>query len=110
VTESVGSAKLVIYCRPDTPLVNETHAVDPMASRGASLGRVALVWVEGNKYLIWHEALHTLGAEDCYEHATGVHNCGLDGCVMQRAPTAATVRPWPFLCPANVRRLVTHCG
>lgn len=110
VSESCTAGKLVIYCRPDTPLVCETHAADPMAARGASRGRVALVWVEGNKHLIWHEALHTLGAEDCYHHATGQPSCELNGCIMQRAPSAATVRRWPFLCPGNVRRVVAHHG
>lgn len=108
VAETSRTGKLVIYCRPDTPLVCEAHAVDPMASRGASLGRVALVWVEGNKYLIWHEALHTLGAEDCYDRTTAAPNCGFDGCIMQRAPSEASVRPWPFLCPDNVKRVVAN--
>lgn len=73
---------------------------------GASNGPLALVYGSADKYVIWHEALHLLGARDCYDTSDPWQNpgptCELPNCLMQYAPTSEAVRDWPFLCQNNL--------
>lgn len=58
-----------------------------------------------DKYIIWHEMLHLLGAYDCYDLSKNERgpNCDLPNCIMQYEATMANVGKWPFLCNGNLQ-------
>lgn len=74
----------------------------------------AAVYQRDNKFVVWHEALHLLGADDCYEENNPYQkkpDCDFPDGIMQYAPTQENVRDWPFLCNKNVsliQRKVEH--
>jgi predicted nucleotidyltransferase len=59
--------KLLVYCRPDSQIANVARRENPSALYGAACGSFAAVYRLDYKVTIWHEALHLLGADDCYE-------------------------------------------
>ena len=77
----------------------------PSSSGGVTNGRVAFVYGACDEHVLWHEALHTLGAEDCYDVEDQGPTCERDNCIMQYAPTKCNVGEWPFLCGDNVKRI-----
>ena len=70
-------------------------------------GPLAVCWTVPDKFIVWHEALHLLGADDCYDLETHRATCELPHCIMQFEPTANTVRSRPFLCKKVLDRLRT---
>ncbi len=108
--------QVILACPDDHDLAQSTRANNPQAIWGGALGPLALVYRPENKFLVWHEAMHLLGAQDCYDNA-GRRTCLLDNCLMQYVPCKHTVEDWPFLCDANVQRvreriqqLRSNCG
>ena len=98
---------LILCCPANSLIAQQVRSRNPLAQWGGKLGRLALVWQTGNKHLIWHEALHLLGAEDCYDGESTEGNCEKEPrCIMQYAPTEKSVAPWPeCLCLGTVSRL-----
>jgi len=105
---SVSEGNRFVICRPpDHLLANRARAENSLARWGLSWpNMLALVYhsVGGlpNRYIAWHEALHALGADDCYDLETQAPTCDLQGCVMQYAPTESTVARWPYICASNL--------
>ncbi len=98
------SANLVVLCPPDSAL----HAIAlqsyPSALWGISNAGLAVIYNLDNKYVVWHETLHILGADDCYDLDKGNRgpNCELNNCIMQYEATKENVGTWPFLCKKNI--------
>lgn len=99
--------RLLIYCSPSSAVAQVAQAENPNACWGASLrGFFSAVYDLGNKPILWHETLHLLNAEDCYDdrNPSVPTGCELgDRCIMQWAPTSRTINEWPFLCTRNVK-------
>lgn len=68
-------------------------------------GPLAVCWEVPDKFIVWHEVLHLLGADDCYDESTHARTCELANCIMQFEPTSASVGGWPFLCKRVLGRL-----
>ena len=98
---------LLVYCSKDDHLAKSARASNPSAEWGATCGRLAVIWIKNNEKLIWHEALHLLGAVDCYDKDTLVDRCEKEpGCIMGYAPTNKSVTEWPdCLCLGTADRL-----
>lgn len=71
---------------------------------GARIGPLAMVWQEGNPHVLWHEALHLLGAEDCYDELRRP-TCGTPACIMHYAPWPTDPPLGLSICPKNVAKL-----
>ncbi len=106
---------LMIYCRADSNVARAAKR----ESQGAFWGLcseppfplVVAVYKRGNKYILWHEALHLFGVEDCHEGSKNPSpTCELPRCIMQYEPTGDNVGPWPFLCQENIRRIQAWDG
>lgn len=98
-------APLLVRCPPDSRIALVAKKEHPIAKWGITCNRVySLVYRMNNKYIVWHEVLHLLGANDCYcpKRPEAPRACGLAGCIMQYAPTQRKVAAWPFLCSASV--------
>jgi len=100
---------LLVCCTVGHSLAKLCVKTNPNFVWGAATQPVAIVYELSNKYIIWHELLHTLGAEDCYDKNDPASNpgptCECPNCIMQYAPTHNNVTQWPFLCEANVRKI-----
>jgi len=48
-----------------------------------------------NKSTIWHEALHLLGLDECYDENTLGRNCNCETCVMQYGLPLRVDEKWP---------------
>jgi hypothetical protein len=78
-----------------------TLQLPPHAAWGAAVpGLAGIVTNLSNKYVLWHEVLHVLGADDCYDEKTGVTLCHLgEASIMKYAPENHV---WPFLCERRI--------
>jgi len=76
---------------------------NPDALWGSAYGALGLIYHRVDRYITWHEALHLLGAEDCYDLPDKGPTCELSNCIMQYIPCLSTVGAWPFICEENVR-------
>ena len=99
---------LVVCCRRDSALAMSAVEANPTAIWGARCGQFAAVY-RHDPYVIWHEVLHLLGAQDCYPpdapEEDRLPTCGNQNCIMQYAPTNDRVGYPPFLCAVNVERM-----
>lgn len=98
---------LLVYCKPNTVIVQaaKKQAKDEgevCPNWGYNISRLSAVYNLVNKYILWHEALHLWGADDCHYRGNPGPTCGLSNCIMQYKPTKDTVRQWPFLCQKNI--------
>ena len=99
---------LLVCCRRDAIPAKAIRASNPMAQWGGTCAkRLAVVWQQ-DKYVIWHEILHLLGATDCYTQDDAGPTCELGNCIMQYQPCKHNVDQWPFICKANVRQIQNH--
>jgi hypothetical protein len=90
---------VLAYCPPDHPAARAAQRRLLRAAWGISLsGVLSLAYSKGNEYLLWHEALHLLGAQDHYDTTTLRPTCDLRNCVMQYAPTSESIGSGPVLC------------
>ena len=96
--------KVLVACRPDHEFARGIKQKRPAAAWGVAFvgGPFGVIYNLSNKYLVWHEALHLLGADDCYDQSNQGPTCEHTSCIMQYVPTAQTVGEWPFLCTENV--------
>jgi hypothetical protein len=102
-------AHVTVYC-PDLshPAVRAARKMLEHAAWGISLaGTLSVSYAPANPYLLWHETLHLLGAQDHYDRTTFRTTCGLPTCIMQYAPSAQTVGANPFLCKPTTTILRT---
>ena len=102
--------RLLVYCPGESHIAKVAIRSANIQSWGLTDDFFAAVYKQGNKWIIWHEALHTLGADECYDKKTlkPKPNCTLGpSCVMQYVHTnpKKTLAKWPFLCKENVRLL-----
>jgi hypothetical protein len=108
-----GMARVIVVINNDHPLATSTRQHEPHALYGCNVDGRALVYGNIDRRVIWHEALHTLGAEDCYDEKTPEENpgptCGFSNCIMQYIPTRISVGKWPFLCQENIERVQESC-
>ena len=72
-------------------------------------GRYAFVWEPENKFIVWHEAMHLLWADDCY-NATGQTTCEESCCIMQYIPCEKNCCGDLHLCSSNVRCVTANLG
>ena len=100
-------ANLIVLCNLDSRLKKLSLKSNRDALWGGTAGCLAAVYQLDNEYILWHEALHMLGAEDCYDMSVGLRgpNCGLPNCIMQYEATKSNVGDWPFLCNENINRI-----
>jgi len=106
-------AKLLVYCSSDNQIAlaakSEAARMNkPPPLWGAANSPLAAAYKVGSKVAIWHEALHLLGLDDCYEEDNPRKkkpHCKLNGCIMEYAPPESTCENWPFLCERNVKKL-----
>jgi len=100
-------SRLFILCSPHGRIAALAQKQSPNARWGISSTQVSATYCLDNEYIVWHEALHLLGAEDCYDLSKGDRgpNCECKNCSMQYAPTKQTVNRWPFLCGGNMDRI-----
>ena len=105
--------RLVVGCRPDDTLSAAATSIDPHAYWGLAVIKcVALIYRLNNRHIIWHEALHTLDAVDCYSLPDQGPTCDQRNCIMQYAPDNCTVGAWPWLCQRNsdrIRSFIERC-
>ncbi len=95
--------RLLIYCRPNSSLANAARKGP--AIWGATCGFFSAVYPPGDllnnrdrlnsKFAIWHETLHLLGLDDCYDENTCRRNCNCETCVMQWQPPQGVDENWP---------------
>jgi len=103
---------LCVYCPDSTCAAAEAGRRRlPHAFWGINFaGRLSLTYVKGNRFALWHETLHLLGAQDHYDPQSFQTTCGIPTCVMQFAPDARTVEEGKFLCPETLKVLRKTCG
>lgn len=95
----IGAFGLYVYCPSDAPIAKAARKRLPRAAWGISIsGVLSLSYGGHNKHILWHEALHLLGAQDHYTLGREGVTCELPQCLMQYAPDARTVGAGPMLC------------
>lgn len=98
-------AKLLVYCSPDSRIALAAQKNAPHAELGAACGFLAAVYSLNNKSTIFHEALHLLGADDCYienQPCQKKPDCNFERCIMDYNPTEQWCENWPFICDKNI--------
>ena len=97
---------VTVFCDPTHPAASAAQKRVRHARWGLSLqGVLSLTYVTGNKYALWHETLHLLGAQDHYDPATFRGTCELPSCLMQYAPSSQVIGDQPFLCSQTLEIL-----
>jgi hypothetical protein len=100
---------MLIYLRPDSSIAeNVRRAVKRntgLDNWGVTSGHTTLVY-KHNKWIIWHEALHLLGVDECYDVKTRIRkpDCNCETCIMQYEPSEKWVGEWS-LCDKNIEVL-----
>ena len=92
---------VLLACPENHELARVAEADNRKAVWGGVLGRLGLTYRPEARHVVWHEALHLLGAKDCYELPDEGPNCGTAKCIMRYVPREDTVGEWPFLCQSN---------
>jgi len=99
---------MVLGCTPDHEFARKARHQFPDGLWGVACDRFTLCYFCENPYSVWHETLHTLGAEDCYDLETKRTTCECAGCLMQYAAAEDTIGDWPWLCRANQERIRSY--
>jgi hypothetical protein len=98
------------FCKGEESFVSAARLSNPDAEWGpAERGVFALAWEPGNKFLIWHEVLHLLYAQDCYD-SKGRTTCGEDQCIMQYIPNSANCGESIRICGNNITQIIKNLG
>jgi hypothetical protein len=100
--------RILLYCPGYSALAEAVQRVEPNADWGANRGFLSMVWLRNVKQLVWHETLHLLGAEDCYDLTSPASRpkCLLEPrCLMQREPLRENCGDEPVLCRTNIALL-----
>ena len=99
------TAKLLVYCSPDSNIAIAAQRKVPHAEWGAMCAFLAAVYSLNNKIAIFHEALHLLGADDCYiedKPCQKKPDCNFERCIMDYNPPEQWCENWPFICDKNI--------
>ena len=94
--------QLLICCSQNHSLARKCRAESPTSVWGSSIGRIALAYNPDDHCTMWHELLHTLGAEDCYALPNRGPTCEHPQCIMQRETHTPVVNDCLPLCNKNV--------
>lgn len=100
--------RLLIYCNTKSHIAKAAiKQTDRLAKWGLCANDIGALYEHENKHILWHEALHLFGADDCYDsnNPFAGTTCELDKCIMQYAPREGRVRKWPFICKKNVKKI-----
>lgn len=105
-----GTLPVLIYCDPYSPIAKSIKQKQPRAEWGLYHEQISTVYRKGNKYILWHEALHLFDVDDCYDinNRNGPLKCELENCLMRYAPQQGKVARWPFLCKENIKLLKNY--
>ena len=106
--------RLLICCNHDHCLAKKCRDASPTAKWGlanwdpyAHFANLAVAYKLDSECAIWHELLHILGADDCYDmrdpDANPGPTCEHDQCIMQYAATTAIVNGRLPLCNENAK-------
>lgn len=93
--------RLIVGCREDDVLAKR---FDQPEWWGGNNNCLSVCWRIPDEFVVWHEALHLLGAKDCYDES-GRTTCELPKCIMQYVPCRENVGDWSFLCSENIQRV-----
>jgi len=118
ITENF-SAKLLVYCSSDSQIAQTakseaTCMKKPPPEWGATCWSFSAAYPPKDqlkrKFTIWHEALHLLGLDECYDENTLRRKCKCKTCVMQYKPPLGVDENWPSrlcdnLCGRQKRKL-----
>jgi len=99
------AAKLLVYCSPYSKIALAAQRKAPHAKWGATCAFLAAVYSLNNKIAIFHEALHLLGADDCYIDDKPYQkkpDCNFEHCIMDYNPPEQWCENWPFICDKNI--------
>lgn len=97
---------LSVSCSAEHPIACAARGAYPLARWGlCTAGVLAVTYHPGNRFILWHETMHLLGASDHYDNRTLATTCGEPGCLMQYAPSDETVTEETCLCPETLRVL-----
>ena len=101
------ASSLLVLCDKESPLAEMAVKASPKALWGIATYSLSLAYEFHDQYSIWHEMLHLIGADDCYDLNKNDRgpNCNCPNCIMQYEATKANVGDWPFLCDANIQRI-----
>ena len=74
----------LVVCSQVSHLAESCKEANPNALWGLATSSLAIVYGIHDKYIVWHEMLHLLGANDCYDLSRDNRgpNCELPNCVM----------------------------
>jgi len=105
---------LTLLCPHDHPAAKAARKSLPRAHRGISCsGLLSLTYPPPppNPFILWHETLHLLGAQDHYDPITLQPTCPHKNCLMHYAPVPPTTpnSPPPSICPATLAILRNTC-
>jgi len=111
LTTNTRRSSLFVYCNPESyiavSLIKQAHS----PSWGVTVNPVAFVYKLENKYkhgkwIIWHESLHLLGVDECYDVNTLTRNtdCDCETCIMQYEPSEKWQGEFS-LCNQNIHQL-----
>ena len=98
-------AKLLVYCSPHSNIAIAAQRKAPHAKYGATCAFLAAVYSLNKKSTIFHEALHLLGADDCYiedKPCQKKPDCNFERCIMDYNPPEEWCDNWPFICDKNI--------
>lgn len=96
-----------VFCVGNEPFAMKVRKLKPAAKWGiAMFGYFALAWHPDNRFLIWHEAMHLLYAEDCYDRENG-DPCDESYCLMQYEPCERNCGGDLYLCKHNISEITT---
>ena len=105
------AAKLLVYCSPDSHIAVAARRKAPHAIWGAKCSFLAAVYSLNNKIAVFHEALHLLGADDCYiedKPSQKKPDCNFEHCIMYYEPLEEWCENWPFICDKNIDLIQRH--
>ncbi len=98
---------MMVCCRPDSIPARTARCESLLAQWGYCCLGLSVLYKLDNKWILWHEALHLFGVNDCYDNDNpqGPTICELPHCLMQYAPSDATIGAEPFLCSRTIKAL-----
>ncbi len=99
---------LAVYCPDDFAISTNAREAVPAAAWGVSdQSTFAVTYEANNRQLLWHELLHTIGADDCYVIVDGVPirmpECDCSQCLMWYIPNETNCGASPQLCSPNIQ-------
>ena len=101
--------RVIVCCSRQHPLTEKCLTANSKALWGVKNCCLAVVYELGNHCALWHELLHNVGAEDCYDTENPAADpgptCGHQQCIMQYAPTEGVVDGQLPLCSGNASRI-----